>query len=114
MAMVDLLEIPEEEAASLHYGGAGSLESHGLVDVMSDMTGQDGERLFRLIERHGHYTNSEKAKLILSDWAAWAPKFKKVMPVEYARALAEMAKAQAADTTGFDVLEIGVGQSKRN
>jgi hypothetical protein len=25
-----------------------------------------------------------------------------------------MAKAQAADTTGFDVLEIGVGQSKRN
>jgi glutamate synthase (NADPH/NADH) large chain len=114
MAMVDLLEIPEEEAASHHYGGAGSLESHGLVDVMSDMTGQDGERLFRLIERHGHYTNSEKAKLILSDWAAWAPKFKKVMPVEYARALAEMAKAQAADTTGFDVLEIGVGQSKRN
>ena len=114
MAMVDLLEIPEEEAASHHYSGAGSLESHGLVDVMSDMTGQDGERLFRLIERHGHYTNSEKAKLILSDWAAWAPKFKKVMPVEYARALAEMAKAQAADTTGFDVLEIGVGQSKRN
>ena len=112
MAMVDLLELPEEEAASHHYGGPGSLESSGLVDVMSDMTGQDGERLFRLIERHGHYTNSEKAKTILADWATWAPKFKKVMPVEYARALAEMAKAQAADTTGFDVMEIGVSQSK--
>ena len=36
------------------------------------------------------------------------PKFKKVMPVEYRRALAEMAKHQAADKTGFDVLEIGL------
>ncbi|MEO1265846.1 MAG: hypothetical protein AAFV26_09085, partial [Pseudomonadota bacterium] len=61
----------------------------------------------RLIERHAHYTNSAKAQAIIGDWQAWLPKFKKVMPIEYARALQEMAKAQAADTTGFDVMEIG-------
>jgi hypothetical protein len=30
------------------------------------------------------------------------------MPVEYRRALEEMGKHQAADKTGFDVLEIGL------
>ncbi len=109
LAMVDLLPIPaEEEAMAKHHGGAGALESHGLVDVMRDMTGQDAERLRTLIERHAHYTNSAKAQTILGDWETWLPKFRKVMPYEYKRALEEMARAQAADTTGFDVLEIGV------
>jgi len=34
------------------------------------------------------------------------------MPVEYARALAEMAKHQAADTTGLEVIEIGLRAAK--
>lgn len=34
------------------------------------------------------------------------------MPVEYRRALAELAKAQEADTTGLNVLEIGVTRVK--
>ncbi|MEL6292086.1 MAG: glutamate synthase-related protein, partial [Pseudomonadota bacterium] len=108
LAMVDLLEIPDEEQASERFGGAGSLESHGLVDVMQDMTAQDAERLHALIERHAKYTNSVKAQTILSDWSSWLPKFRKVMPFEYKRALEEMARAAAADTTGFDVMEIGV------
>jgi glutamate synthase (NADPH/NADH) large chain len=108
MAMVDLLEIPAEEAEMTRISGAGSLESSGLVDVMTDMTAQDAERLQRLIQRHATYTNSQKAQEILADWGTWLPKFKKVMPQEYARALREMAEAQAADTTGFDVMEIGV------
>jgi glutamate synthase (NADPH/NADH) large chain len=75
---------------------------------MRDMTRQDAERLHRLITRHAHYTNSERAKTILADWKAWLPKFRKVMPVDYRRALAEMARQQEADGTGLDKLEIGV------
>ena len=86
----------------------GDLQSHGLVDVMGDMNGQDAERLHALITRHAHYTNSAKAKMILADWPAWQKKFRKVMPVEYRRALAEMTKHQEGDKTGFDVIEIGV------
>jgi glutamate synthase (NADPH/NADH) large chain len=67
-----------------------------LETVMADMTAKDAERLYALIVRHAHYTNSARAKAILSDWAAWLPRFKKVMPHEYRRALAEMAKAQGA------------------
>jgi glutamate synthase (NADPH/NADH) large chain len=95
--MVDLspLEL-EEELIQRLMGQAGDIESRGLAEVMTDMTQFDAERLYALIARHAHYTNSAKAKAILAGWRAYLPKFKKVMPVEYRRALAEMAKAQAA------------------
>jgi glutamate synthase (NADPH/NADH) large chain len=112
MAMIDLETIPAEDAAMERISGAGSSSGHGLVDVMQDMTGQDAERLHRLIERHGHYTNSEKAKTIVANWETWLPKFKKVMPVEYKRALSEMARHQEADSTGLDVIEIGLSHLK--
>ena len=109
LAMIDLAPVAaEEEVMKRLQGQSQSLESHGLVDVMGDMTSQDAERLHRLITRHMHYTNSERAKTILGDWQGWLPKFKKVMPIEYREALAKMTAAQAADKTGLEVLEIGV------
>jgi len=67
-----------------------------LKSVMGDMREQDVERLHALISRHAHYTNSAKAQAILKDFAAYLPKFRKVMPTEYRRALADIAKAQMA------------------
>src|SRR6202521_3883119 len=100
MAMVELEPMPEEEEASERaYGHTGDLAAHGRVDVMADMTTGDSERLFHLISAHAHYTGSARAAEILADWKTYCPKFRKVMPVEYRRALAEMAKAslQAAE-----------------
>jgi glutamate synthase (NADPH/NADH) large chain len=62
--------------------------------VMVDMREQDAERLHTLIARHAHYTNSQRAQDILKNFATYLPKFKKVMPVEYRRALTELAKAR--------------------
>lgn len=62
--------------------------------VMVDMREQDAERLHTLIARHAHYTNSQRAQDILKNFAAYLPKFKKVMPIEYRRALTELAKAR--------------------
>jgi glutamate synthase (NADPH/NADH) large chain len=112
MAMVDLEPVPAEEASLARLGQGNDLHSHGLVEVMGDMTQFDAERLKRLIENHRRYTGSERAKAILEDFEAYLPKFVKVMPVEYRRALKEMAKHAAADTTGFDVLEIGLQAGK--
>ncbi len=114
LAMIDLAPVAaEEEVMRKLEGQGGDLAAHGLVDVMADMSGHDAERLHALITRHAHYTNSSKAKTILADWSNWQKKFKKVMPVEYRRALAEMAKVQSADKTGFDVMEIGVKSKPR-
>jgi len=109
LAMAELMPIEAEEAVMHRLEGQkGDLASHGLVDVMGDMTKDDAERLHRLITRHAHYTNSAKAKTILTSWSAWLPKFKKVMPVEYREALAKMAKHQAADKDGLETIGIGV------
>jgi glutamate synthase (NADPH/NADH) large chain len=113
MAMVALEPVEaEEEVMEKIMGQAGDLESHGLVDVMADMTRGDAMRLYQLVARHAHYTNSAKAKLILADWRAYLPKFKKVMPVEYRRALQEIAKAQAAEGPALDELSIGLKAAK--
>jgi len=112
LAMVDLEPVPSENNVMEHSRHQiGDLESHGLVDL-TDMTRFDEERLYQLIENHLHYTGSSRAKQILDDWAAYLPKFVKVMPVEYRRALEEMAKAQVAEKAGLG--EIGLGMRGGN
>ena len=97
LAMVELEPVPEEEQiAEKEFGQYQDLESHGRVDVMSDMTIKDAERLYVLISNHARYTGSKRAAEILADWTRYRPLFKKVMPVEYRRALADMAKEKAA------------------
>ncbi|OOY84778.1 glutamate synthase subunit alpha, partial [Solemya velum gill symbiont] len=99
MAQVELEPILAEDEAlesSEHMGG--DLETKGRVDVSHDMTRFDEIRLRQLIENHFEYTNSEVAHRILSHWEEMLPKFVKVMPVEYRRALMEMQAQQATDT----------------
>src|SRR5262252_8511078 len=97
MAMVELEPVPEEEdIAEKELGIYNDLESHGRVDVMSDLTTKDAERLRMLIANHARYTGSKRAAEILANWDSYRPLFRKVMPVEYRRALAEMAKEKAA------------------
>ncbi len=97
LAMVELEPVPEEELVSdKEYGHYHDLQSHGLVEVMADLTARDAERLRMLIGLHARYANSKRAQQILADWGRYRPLFKKVMPVEYRRALAELAKEKAA------------------
>ena len=95
MSMVELEPVEEEEMLNqrLHHSG-GDLEGHGKVDVMGDMTRFDAERLRQLIGNHARYTGSSRAREILDNWEAYKAKFRKVMPVEYRRALAELAERE--------------------
>jgi len=90
MAMVELEPIPEEESAAAAEG-TGELEGHGKVQI-DHVSGHDDEMLKGLIQRHLLYTGSDRARLVLENWAAYLPKFVKVMPLEYRRALAELAQ----------------------
>jgi len=98
MAMVELEPIADEDQAleDLDHQG-GDLETHGRVDLVHDMTRHDAQRLYGLIERHLRYTGSERAGMILENWEDYLPRFVKVMPVDYRRALQEMqSQARAA------------------
>ncbi len=91
LTMVELEPVSDEDDAleRLDHQG-GDLETHGRVDISQDMTRFDAIRLQRLIERHLHYTQSALAQRILNNWGASIAKFKKVMPVDYRRALLAM------------------------
>jgi glutamate synthase (NADPH/NADH) large chain len=101
LAMVELEPVAEEEQLmqKIHHHG-GDLEWHGRVDISGDMTKHDDERLHQLISNHLHYTGSSRAKYILDNWVEMRPKFVKVMPVEYRRAIREMEKKRAAGGMG--------------
>ena len=63
LSMIDLEPVEAEEEVMRRLANqGGDLESHGLVDVMRDMTNQDAERLHQLIARHAHYTNSARGQ----------------------------------------------------
>jgi glutamate synthase (NADPH/NADH) large chain len=97
MSMVALEPVVEEESISAReYHHAGDMETKGLVEITQDLGRNDAERLHALISRHKAFTGSERAATILENWNAYLPKFRKVMPVEYRRALAELEKEQAA------------------
>ncbi len=100
LSMVELepIEAEDEALEALEHQG-GDLETHGRVDVSHDMTRFDAIRLRQLIEKHLHYTNSDRARVILDNWDENLKKFVKVMPVEYRRALKELQAEQQAAVT---------------
>jgi glutamate synthase (NADPH/NADH) large chain len=103
LAMVELEPVPAEADAleQLDHQG-GDLETHGRVDISHDMTRYDAQRLRLLIERHVRYTNSSRGRSILDNWDKTLPKFVKVMPVDYRRALQEMQTAQTATSNAAE------------
>ncbi len=93
MAMVELEPVPEEdELLEKIYHHGSDIAHMGRVDVSGDMTRHDDERLYQLISNHAHYTGSKRAREILDDWTSYRSKFRKVMPVEYKRALKDMER----------------------
>jgi glutamate synthase (NADPH/NADH) large chain len=93
--MVELEPVLSEEMINENaYHQSGDLEAHGRVDVFQDLLDSDVERLHILITRHAKLTGSKRAADILATWKTSLPKFRKVMPVEYRRALKEL-KANA-------------------
>ncbi|OPZ18014.1 MAG: Ferredoxin-dependent glutamate synthase 1 [candidate division BRC1 bacterium ADurb.BinA364] len=77
-------------------GGFGAyrcnLEMVDLEDVAEEA---DIAELREMIENHWRYTGSASARRILKHWDAMLPKFIKVMPVEYRRALEQLARENA-------------------
>ena len=90
LSMVQLEPIPEEAAAS----ETGDVGTHGRVHF-NHLGKADAAALRGKIEKHLRYTGSARAKEILDNWASYLPKFVKVMPTEYRRALQGIATQQA-------------------
>jgi len=88
-AMVELEPVADD--GHRHAGDDG----HGRL--FTDLTTNDAARLHFLISRHFRLAGSRRAAHILEHWDACLPKFRKVMPLEYRRALRELKAQQAVE-----------------
>ena len=85
----------------------GQTEDGGLRALLANHLEQDAPRLYRLIERHRHYTGSARAKLILDRWNHYLPKFLKVIPVDYSKSLKTLAVSRAREKEETNSFKIG-------
>ena len=86
---------------------AATWSNHGLVDVTAQWTGTMPSASGNCSPVTTSTRSSSRAKEILDNWGHYLPKFVKVMPVEYGRALQELEKAQATS----DGMTIGLKRS---
>jgi len=70
----------------------------GMVDLEKMTEQEEIDEVREMIERHRNYTGSPKAADILSRWEEIVPRFIKVMPRDYKRALAELAEETKQET----------------
>ena len=99
--MVDIEPIrltDDEETALKTTPGNGDLSNFdlGTVDLgnfLGNLLYQDGSRLQHFLERHLHYTNSDRARRLLDDWPQTVSRFVKVTPRDYRRALSQKDQA---------------------
>jgi glutamate synthase (NADPH/NADH) large chain len=97
MAMVELEPILDEEnIRAREFHERGDMMTSGLVEILHDLRKNDADRLYQLILRHKSFTGSARATHILANWDTYLPKFRKVMPVEYRRALAAIEQRRVS------------------
>ena len=77
-------------------GAFATRANRGMVDLEPLAEAPDIEEVRDLLARHLSYTRSAVAERILADWPGHQPRFVKVMPRDYRRALMAMKRAEAA------------------
>ena len=100
-AQVDLLPVSserhEEEGGNGDSGGRPQQRTNGASDPgMGDVLRHDAERVKVLLERHHLHTGSQRARSLLDGFDAALPKFVKVMPRDYAKALRQLEAERLA------------------
>jgi len=65
----------------------------GMVELSSVRDYDDQDFLIETLNKHIHHTDSQVAKEIINNWYDYLPRFVRVLPLEYKRALNEMKTA---------------------
>jgi glutamate synthase domain-containing protein 3 len=76
-----------------------------MVDLYPVTDEADIARLRTLLQRHAELTNSRRAGLILDQWQEYLPRFIKVLPIEYDRALKRVMEREARDSESLSATE---------
>jgi glutamate synthase (ferredoxin) len=68
----------------------------------------------RLVERHLEHTSSSRARQVLDAWEDMVPKFVKVVPRDYKRMLAAIARAEEQGLHGEEAIMVAFEENARD
>ena len=72
------------------------------------------EEVWKMIQRHQTYTNSERAARLLADWNKIVPTFVKVIPKDYQRVLQSMKKVKEQGLSGDEAIMAAFEENVRD
>jgi glutamate synthase (ferredoxin) len=110
-------------AAGMSGGIAYVLDEHGdfrtrvnaqMVDLESVADPAEAAALRRLVENHLERTSSNRARQVLDAWDEWLPKFVKVIPRDYKRMLAAIARAEEQGLVGEEAIMVAFEENARD
>ena len=71
-------------------------------------------RVRELIEQHLHWTDSKRAREVLGNWETIVKRFVKVIPKDYKRMLACIARAHEQGLTGDEAIMVAFEENARD
>jgi glutamate synthase (ferredoxin) len=71
-------------------------------------------RVRKLVEQHLHWTDSTRARQVLEDWEAMVKRFVKVIPKDFKRMLACIARAHDQGLTGDAAIMVAFEENARD
>ena len=89
----------DEDGNFRHRCNLEMVELEPVADTLTSVSHlgmSDTALLKSMIENHARHTGSMRALDILGNWPKWSRTFVKVMPIEYRRALKQLAEKSAA------------------
>jgi len=77
------------------YDESGNFDNHCNLETLDlELVSREDDRalLKAMLEKHVHFTGSPKAMAILDAWSRTVPRFIKVFPMEYKKALGRLSR----------------------
>jgi glutamate synthase (ferredoxin) len=71
-------------------------------------------RVRKLVEQHLHWTDSARARQVIEDWEAMVKRFVKVIPKDFKRMLACIARAHDQGLTGDEAIMVAFEENARD
>ncbi|CAG0988353.1 glutamate synthase (ferredoxin) [Anaerolineales bacterium] len=75
---------------------------------------READQVRELIRRHFEYTNSPLARRVLANWDSLLPKFVRVMPQDYERALNALHEVETSGLTGDEAIMAAFERNKND
>jgi glutamate synthase (ferredoxin) len=96
------------------HGNFGAHVNSQMVNLEQLADAAEITEVRRMVERHLDHTSSDRARLVLDAWDDMVPKFVKVIPKDYQRMLACIARAEEQGLVGDEAIMVAFEQNARD